>query len=609
MRTLLRMAPAVAFLVFLLGATWARAERPTFSLDVSPTEVSLGDTVTVTVTIEMPGLVGPDRYWPPQAQEFVQRDSQIKRGTQTTIDPVVGQTLKTVEVYRYVLEPQTTGRLAIGPAKIRVQGDEWETRERFVRVRVSNTPAATAAGIGHTDAELLDAPGYSPPQGNRDDVFLYAVCDKESAWVGEQFTVSWLLFTRAEVLRYEPTPPTLSKLWSETLFEPKSFFKYSDARLGDKDYVVALVSKRAFFATEPGALRIGALEASIATVATAMGRGQSIVSNELTLDIKELPTPAPQGFDKSYVGEFVVQASVDRSLLPAGDSLTLTVQVEGEGALRRTRAPRLAFPGFEFEEPRDFAEEDTTVSDTISGRRRYRYWTTPSTGGEQSIPAIALSYFSPKLGAYQIAKTAPIGITVQGDPEALEEASRRKLTATLDRDIRLVRTTESVESRALLAFYQTSWFWSLLYAPPLLFLGLLVGLRVRTHLQTETPRVRLRRARKKANGHFKVAEIHLRGQRSAKFYGELSLAIHGHLEEWLGRATRSMTREQLGEFLIDQGVEKSTVRTLSERLDVFDRERFAPSKANEEAMKEAKKYSSKLLSSIESQTRRGDATP
>ncbi len=600
------ISSALGLLSLVLSMMVAHAQRPAFTLTVSPSEVLLGERVTVVVTIELAGLVGPDRYWPPQAQGFRQVDSQIKRGTQTTIDPVVGQKLKTVEVYRYVLEPTSAGRLSIGPAKIRVHGDEWETRERFVRVRAGNTAGATPAGIGHTDAETLQAPGYVPPKGTRGDVFLYAVCDKERVWVGEQFTVSWLLFTRAEVLRYEPTPPRLTQLWSETLFEPSAFFTYMDARLGEKDYVVTLVSKRAFFASEPGALRIGALEARIATITTAIGRGQSIASNELELGVRELPQPAPQGFDPSYVGKFEIQASVDRSLLQAGDSLTLTVQVTGEGALRRTRPPRLAFPGFDFEAPRDFSEEDTTTGNTVSGIRRYRYWTTPSAGGEQSIPAISLAYFNPKSGRYEVAKTTAIGITVQGDPGALVEASRRKLTASLDRDIHLLRDTEQIESRVLVKFYQGRWFWYLLGAPPLAFLVMAVGLRLRMRLQTETPRSRLRRARSKAREHFKIAEIHLRGERSAKFYGELSMAIHSYLEQWIGRQTRSMTREQMTEFLEIYDVDRNTVRRLLNVLDSFDQERFAPSDPNEKAMKEARATAKSLLSVIESQAEARD---
>ncbi|MCP4448445.1 MAG: protein BatD [Myxococcales bacterium] len=603
MRASLPIATLLSLFALLFAPSSARAEKPIFKLAISPSEVSLGDTVTATVTIEIPGLVGPDRYWHPSAAEFKQIDSQIKRSTVTTIDPMVGQQLKTIEVYRYVLKPETTGRLAIGPAKMRYQGEDRETRERFVRVRANGFAGTKAVGIGHTDSEGLDAPGYLPPKGPRDDMFLYAVCDKSSAWVGEQFTVSWLLFTRAEVIRYEPTPPKLSALWSERLFEPREFFRYSDARIGEKDYVVALVSKRAFFATKPGRLTVAALRANIATVATAMGRGQSIASNEVSLEIRALPQPAPQGFDPSYVGEFRVGASVDRNLLRVGEALTLSVRVEGQGAMRRTRAPRLAFPGFKFDEPRDFQEEDTTSGNVVSGRRLYRYWTTPGKGGEQSIPAISLAYFSPSEGRYQFASTSAIGLTVEGDPTALRRASELELSAALDRDIRLLSTTEDVQSRVLVDFYRQRWFWYFLFSPPLAFLVVVVALRIRKRIQSETPRTRQRRARARAKEHFKIAAIHLRGERSAKFYGELSQALHAHLEVLLGKGTRSMRREPMSEFLGKRGVEKATLRKLLDSLDAFDREQFAPSSIEPEVMREALVTAEELLVAIDSQVR------
>lgn len=601
--------PLIAAVFVLSLGPLALAETPKFQLTVSPSEIRLGETVTATVSIEIPGLAGPERYWAPLASDFRQRDSQRKQSTESEIDPDLGQTLTTVVTYRYIFEPSTTGRLAIGPARMRLGGDYVETRERFVRVRPSRGTPQETLGLGHTDAEQLAAPGYVPPTGPRDDVFLFAVTDKKSVWLGEQFTVSWLLFTRGEVLRYEPTPPALDSLWSETLFEPKAFFKYSDARIGMKDYVVALVSKRAFFALEAGSQTIAPLEAKVSTVATSMSRGQALASNSLVIEVKALPAPPPQGFDPSYVGEFSVEASVDRSLVQAGEALTLTMVIEGQGALRRTRAPRLAFPGFEFESPRDFTERDTTVRDTVSARREYRYWTTPSLGGELSLPAISLAYFSPAEGRYKVAKTIAIGITVHGDPQAEQEASLRRAHDELAPDIRLQSTRDSVESRVLVDLHRRPWFWYLLLAPPGLFLGFETVLRVRSRMQRDTPRSRRSRARSLARQHVKAADVHRRGQRSGKYYGELSMAVHAHLDVWLGRPTRTMTREALRELLISSGMDEATVCEVEANLDDFDRERFAPSSIDEASMDRARASVEAQLLAIEKQLQPGTGTP
>jgi hypothetical protein len=582
------------------GIPEAQAKRPNFKISVSPKEVSLGERVTATVELEVPGLTGPDRYWHPDTSQFKLVDSQIKKGTQSSLDPNLGQQLRTVEVYRYVLEPQTTGRLLIGPAKIRIGGEEWETRQVAVRVRASGALPSETTGIGHTDASGLGAPGYSPPTGERPDVFLYAVTDKSKAWVGEQITVSWLLFTRTEVLKYEPTPPRLSGLWSETLFEPTSFFKYSDARLGDKDYVVALVSKRAFFASESGALTVDPLQAKIATVSTALGRLETIQSNPLQVKINALPAPAPAGFDPGYVGEFTIAATVDRDLLQAGQALTLSVRVRGKGALGRTNPPRLNLPGFLFEEPRDFESQESKEGDIIGGERLYRYWTTPSAGGEQTIPPIELDYFNPKSGRYEVARSTVIGITVEGDPTSAAEVEKLRASGrTIGRDIRLLRQTGDVQSRVLVDFYRESWFWWLLCLPPALFVIVTATDRFRRQLRKETPRARLRRARGKARAHYRVAEIHMRGQRPAKFFASLSHAIYGHLGEWLEQPVQSMTQQELQSYLARRGFESPLIRRIVDDLESFDRARFAPSAAGEKEMRQAVQKTKELLEKVE----------
>jgi hypothetical protein len=578
----------------------ADAKRPDFKISVSPKEGSEGDTFTVIVEIDLPGLTGPDRYWPPDTSQFKILDSQVKRGTQSSIDPSAGQELRTVEVYRYVLSPTTTGRLLVGPAKIRIAGEEWETKQVAVRVRVGGAAAPSTTGIGYTDASGLGAPGYTPPTGKRPDVFLYAVADKSSVWVGEQITVSWLLFARTEILKYEPTPPRLAGLWSEVLFEPASFFKYTDARIGDLDYVVAMVSKRAFFASKSGKLVIDPLQAKIATVSTALGRQESIASNSLQLTVKGLPQPAPKGFDKSYVGKFRIATTVDRDLLQAGQPLTLSVRVRGQGAIAQMTAPRLKFPGFVFEEPRDFEFVAKHEGDVIGGERLYRYWTTPSLGGEQTIPAIELPYFDPSSGSYEVARGSAIGITVEGDPDASSSANQlRGEGRAIARDIRLLRPAANLDSRVLVSLHREAWFWWLLCIPPFGFVAAILGDRFRRRLRKETPRARLRRAQGKARSHLKVAEIHLRGQRPAKFFASLSHAVYGHLEEWLDHGLQSMTQKEMRSFLAERGMDAGTIRRIEEDLDTFDRARFAPSATDIKEMRAAVERTKNLLQRVE----------
>lgn len=431
-------------------------------------------------------------------------------------------------------------------------------------------------------------------------MFLYAVADKSEAYVGEQVTVTWMLYTRSEVLKFEPKPPSLDGWWTEILYEPDAYFTYQEDLVGGVPYVVAIVSKRALFPTRPGRLEVVPFRAKVASLTTAAGRSRELSSEPLYIKVKPLPDGAPAGFDPTYVGKFSVDSSVDRNEIDASESLTLTVKVKGQGAIRRTRAPRLDVAGFTFRAPRDTQDSVDLSSGVVQGERDYRYWTTPTKGGQLTIPAIELPYFDPASGTYQVARSRPIPVLVKGDPGKLVQSDNTSSHENLiPRDIRLIHDGSSISSRTLPRLYQSPWFWPMAGVPPLAFVMILGTDRVRQRLKKETPRSRLRRARGRARKHFRVAEIHLRGNRPAKFFGELSRVLYDHIEERIGQPVQSMTRDELRAFLAEKGFSDSTIKQIDHSLETFDFARFAPSAAGAGEMRSALRQLRDLLRRIE----------
>lgn len=596
----------LALLAALLVPAAARAGQPSsFTLEVSPQRGTLSDTYIATVKIEIPGIRGPDRYWDPDFRDFRVVDSQTKLATSSRIDPQRGQRLTTIEIRRYVLAPSRAGRLLVGPAKVRIGSDEYETRS--ARVVVRGAGDATPGNLDDDDDPTAGAgggvPGFRPPDPSAhagEDMFLHAVTDKDQVYVGEQVTVTWLLYTRAEVLKFEPRPPRLDDFWSETLHEPDAYFTYHDDRVGRIPYVAAVVSKRALFPTKAGTLRIPPFEARVATLSTAVGSGETLRSKPLRLEVVPLPDGAPPGFDPTYVGQFTAEASVDRSRIDAADALTLTLSVRGTGAIRRTEPPVLEVPGFEFRAPRDFDQDVDLSSNEVKGERTYRYWTTPTEGGKQVIAAIEIPYFDPSTGRYEAARTRPMTVFVEGDPnavQAIETGSNRE--NVISRDIRLIRSGDQIGSRVALRLHDSSWFWILALAPPLLFALIVITDRVREGLKKETPRARLRRARGRARQRFRVAEIHLRGNRPPKFFAELAHVISEHIAERVGQPVRSMTRAEMRAFLAEKGFDDTTIKQIVDSLESFDFARFAPSAAGAEEMRAALRRTRELLRRIE----------
>src|SRR5262249_20879007 len=149
------------------------------------------------------------------------------------------------------------------------------------------------------------------------------------------------LYTRSDVLKFEPKAPRLDGFWVETLFEPQSYFTYHEEVVGGREYSVATIAKRALFPTKPGKLVIPRYEAEVSTLYTSFAAPLNLQSPEIAIEVQPLPPGAPPGFDPAYVGNFSVEASVDRDAVPAGESLKLALKVTGAGAVRRQRIPNV----------------------------------------------------------------------------------------------------------------------------------------------------------------------------------------------------------------------------------------------------------------------------
>jgi hypothetical protein len=597
-------------------AQTALAKPMRFTLEVSPMAGGPDDLFTATVQIEVNGVTGPDRYWHPDFGDFEVTGTQVKQGTSSVIDPARGQQIRTVIIRRYELTPKRNGRLRIKPAKVKIGRDEYETDEVWVQVGKATAggtgvPVAPPSGGGSDPTAVggIGVPGFvaPDPRNRSQDMFLHVVADKSEVWLGEQVTVTWMLYTRSEVLKFEPKPPSLDGLWTEILYEPDAYFTYHEDMVGGTPFVVAIVSKRALFPTETGRLEVKPFRARVASLSTSVGRSRDLTARAVPLQVKALPPGAPPGFDPTYVGSFEVQSSVDRAEIEASESLTLTVQVSGIGAIRRTQPPRLAFPGFTFRAPRDTQDTIDTASGTVRGERVYRYWTTPEQGGALTIPAVEVPFFDPRSGSYQVARSRPIPIMVKGDPSALAGDQAASRENVIPRDIRLIHAGEGISSRTVPRLYKSPWFWPLLAIPPLVFVLVLATDRVRQSLKKDTPRARVRRARGRARKRFRVAEIHIRGNRPAKFFGELARVLYDYIEERTGQPVQSKTRDELRVFLAEKGFAEETIQQIDQMLENFDFARFAPSQAGPGEMRAQMRQLKELLRRIEKTRLNADA--
>jgi hypothetical protein len=597
--------PALVVGFAIVAAPRTAAARPArFTLEVSPQVGTVQDQFVATVHIELLGVSGPERYWHPEMGGLRVVDTTVNQTTAMRFDPDTGQELRTIEIRTYVLQASRPGRYILEPARIRVDGADHETRRIVITVHAADADMPEPTRRDPTTVGGIEVPGFQPPVPivPPPTMFLHVVADKSEAYIGEQVTVTWMLYTRSDVYGFEPTLPNLVDFWSEPLYTPRQRLKYHDTKVDGVSYLATVVAKRGLFPIREGELEVPPFSAKVISMRDRAGRrGEELASPTLAIHARPLPSGAPPGFDATYVGVLGVESSVDRAQIDATDSLTLTLRVRGEGAVRRFGAPRLKLAGFDVTGPREESTQIDVANDVLRGHRELRYWLVPTRSGQLEIPAIAIPYFDPRAGRYQVATSQASTVHVVGVLPAPVETTNAAgaIENPIAQDIRPIMRVDSVSSRSTPFLYRSIWMWLLGAAPPTIFLGLLLGDRVRERLRKETPRSRLRRARGRAKRRMRVAEIHLRGGRPVKFFAELSNALYEHIEERVGEPIHSMTSDEMRAFLGGRGFPATTIERVQHEIQEFDYARFAPATAGAAEMRTALRRLRELLREIE----------
>jgi hypothetical protein len=589
----------------MLVAALAWADGPSVRFEMTaPTEnITLDQTIEVTVALQREGSQPFESYRAPSAPDF----ELLHTGTndQVQMSMINGrQSVQMIEQHVYVFRPKKKGALTIGPASARIAGQELQTRPLTIHVgaplknglsSVGKTPAGAAAGT---------APAPDGLRGD-EDLFVDATIDKPKVYVGQQVTASWHLYTQSEILKYRPlAEPKYEDFWSEDLFVPSTHLGWDRAIIKGQEYAVALLLKKALFPLKAGKLTITPLEAEATTLQTAFMANASDARRSRALTVEVLPLPVagrPAGFVPANVGHFEVSSSVDRAAVKAGEAVTWKVTVRGVGNIRNVQLPKIDhLDGFRVYEPT--TKETIEPGDEIHGQKVSTYLLLPQKGGTVTLPSVELAYFDPTTAKYDVAKSQPITVTVEGDPTKVEAASTGSPQENvLGEQIRPIRNRTSVHSGVGDQLFRGRLAIVLLALPPGAWLLVLVGDALRRRLARETAGSKRRRARRSARRRLRVAEYHIKAQRPSAFFGECARVLYEHLEYRLGAKVEALTLAELREHLLARGFGRDTAEAVVKELENCDFARFAPSASGPGEMRAALRRVRTLLGEIEKQ--------
>ena len=427
---------------FLTLSPYVSATDITVKASVNRTQLSINDVLEYKLTIS--GAKGQ----PNINESFLKDFSIINRSSQQSYQ-LINNDFFSSQIKTFQLQPNIEGTIIIPSAKISVSGKSFETEPITITVSAGTSSqtslqSTTSASNTKTNSKL--------PPGSSKDLFILAVLDKETAYVGEEIIYSIRLYRRVsainQLLYQEPEFGMLSEILE------RDQNTYTQAYNGIR-YYVQEVDRRSLFSYESGTITIPPATAEVQI--NFFYGNQVIKSNDVSINILPLPeTNKPKNFS-GLVGSYELDVDVNTQALIENKPIAIRLSVGGSGNLKQLSDLSFDTDPNLFKVYQSSTNDLITYIDSVKGVRHFEYIMVPKTDGELSLPNFSFSFFNPKTKRYKTISSPAqtVSIIDSGEvPERLADADTTNSLTELRQDLRYIKESIVLSEQAKPFFKQ-----------------------------------------------------------------------------------------------------------------------------------------------------------
>jgi hypothetical protein len=343
-----------------------------------------------------------------------------------------------------------------------IQGGTTATNQLHTRVRrivrdLRLVYVLLGALLARMPAAAQDLPGF----------FVEVSVDNAQPYVGQQVRYTFRLFDAVALDNPLYEPPTFEGFWRVDLGD---VLQFSQVINGQTYNVTEL--RTTLFPTRSGEIVID--PSRLVLPATVFEAERSTVSNALTVQVRPLPDGAPVGFTGA-VGQFTMDARLDRDRVPVGESITLELTIRGDGNVEQMPALVIASPdGWRMVENPPLYQ--AAVEDgVLIGRKTFAFVLIAEVAGSAQFDPITLHYFDPLSATYRQIGTGSIAIAATANPDV--SAGSANTAGPVSTPLPLKISSDGAVPASL-----GTGFWLLWLLPPSALAAVIAGRHIRRRI-------------------------------------------------------------------------------------------------------------------------------
>lgn len=437
--------------------------QPTVKMTVSPGVIGKDGYFTLRITIT--GANSVSDIIPPSFDKFIVLNGPVQEETTTSIN---GNSISSVGV-SFVLKPRTTGTIAIEPAKVKLENNYIKSNAGSITVSNKNLGPVRPSNAFNPFAydpsfEPQTKTEYSDIVLKKGDdiadkinrnIILQLETDKKTCYVGEPIVAEYKLYSRLKSESRLTRNPSFNGFSVVDITNP-NFTSYEKQKLNGRDYNAYSIRKTQLYPLQDGEFTLESAELnndiqfvreeylrnrttnndpfndlqSFLPADAFVNQNVVLHSKPVTITVKPLPLAnRPDNFNGA-VGDFSIEAAVERDSFGINESGKLLINIDGKGNLQLVTAPKPVWPeGIEAFDP-DVKENISKTTIPLSGSKNFYIAFNVNKQGKFEIPPIEFSFFDPKTASYKTVKSKPISFTVGSAVELATTAPERKNNPT-----------------------------------------------------------------------------------------------------------------------------------------------------------------------------------
>ena len=469
--------------------------------------------------------------------------------------------------YSYTLLADKLGTHTIGPASIKVGTKTLNTRP--IQVKVVKGRKAANGKVSSLEEQ----------------VYIRAEPSVNEARIGQQILLDYKLYTTINIESYNITSePEYDGFYAQNIsrFDGRVVKEVIDG----VQYSTKILRRVALYPQQAGLMTINPMSSRLGVVDESQPKQRrsfffnrnlkqfNVNTQTVQINVKPLPDNPPPTFSGA-VGNYGMQAQVDKNKLTTDDAITLQVTITGNGDIKRLQAPKLNLDSnLEVYEPNVLDEKEVEQNGQNYGQKILEYLILPKEPGRYQI-APEFTYFDTDSLAYRTLKPRIFNVFVSKGTGKSNVNTDLADDDKLMGDIKFIKTDSNL-SKAGRYFYGSPFFW-ILFSLPLCLLG---GVVVKKQMDANKPVVdqtllKSQQAQKHAEEKLATAKKYLSENNGRAFYDEVSRAMFGYVGDKLNMPPSEFSKQNISEKLASLKVNQDHISKFTEIIKTSEMALFA----------------------------------